>query len=203
MRMVPKLHSYVVARDYGFAPNPFYDFCTLATCKPRIRQSAAIGDWVVGTGSKSKARDGRLVFAMCVSEILSFQRYWEDPRFRRKRPDLRGSLKQAFGDNIYYQDLKTGQWRQKDSHHSLIYGEQNQANIDRDTGSDRVLISDNFVYWGGEGPEIPQFQGCSICKAGAGHKSNFPCDLVQEFIDWLRSLGDSGYRGTPLDWKGL
>ena len=30
-----RLHSYVVARDYGFAPNPFLGVCTLATCKPK------------------------------------------------------------------------------------------------------------------------------------------------------------------------
>src|SRR5262245_31415483 len=44
-----RLYSYVVARDYGFAPNPFYGFCTLATCKPDIRRTADIGDWIVGT----------------------------------------------------------------------------------------------------------------------------------------------------------
>src|SRR5882762_6472831 len=46
-----RLYSYVVARDFGFAPNPFYGFCTLATCKPRIRAHACVGDWVLGTGS--------------------------------------------------------------------------------------------------------------------------------------------------------
>lgn len=203
MRMIPKLHSYVVARDYGFAPNPFYGFCTLATCKPDMRKSVAVGDWIVGTGSKSKGRDGRLVYAMRVSEILSFEGYWDDPRFRQKRPNLRGSLKQAFGDNIYYRDPTTGQWRQKDSHHSLINGRQNQANIDRDTKANKVLISDDFVYWGGDGPEIPAFLGHSICKKGMGHKANFPDEVVQEFIDWVRDLGNVGYWGIPLDWKGL
>ena len=203
MQMIPKLHSYVVARDYGFAPNPFYGYCTLATCKPDMRKSVAIGDWIIGTGSKSKGRDGRLVYAMRVSEILSFEQYWDDPRFRQKRPNLHGSLKQAFGDNIYYRDPKTGQWRQKDSHHSLINGRQNQANIDRDTKANRVLISDDFVYWGGDGPEIPEFRGQSIRKTGMGHKANFPDEVVQEFIDWIRDLGNVGYCGTPLNWKGL
>ena len=203
MRMIPKLYSYVVARDYGFAPNPFYGFCTLATCKPDVRKSAAIGDWVVGTGSKPKARDGRLVYAMRVSEILSYERYWEDPRFRQKRPNLRGSQKQAFGDNIYYRDPETGQWRQMDSHHSLPNGKQNKANIDRDTKANKVLIGADFVYWGGEGPEIPKFRGHSICKKGIGYKANFPCEVVEEFVNWLRGLGDSGYCGAPLDWAGL
>ena len=33
-----KLFSYVVARDFAFAPNPFHGYCTLATCKPIIRR---------------------------------------------------------------------------------------------------------------------------------------------------------------------
>ena len=51
------IYSYVVARDYGFAPNPFYGCCTLATCKPIIRRMAQVGDWVIGTGSKLPRQD--------------------------------------------------------------------------------------------------------------------------------------------------
>ena len=78
-----KLYSYVVATDCGFAPNPFYDFCTLATCKPDIRERATVGDWVIGTGSgaKEKQRNGYLVFAMRVTETMSFDEYWKDIRF--------------------------------------------------------------------------------------------------------------------------
>ena len=82
--MPSRLYSYIVARDYGFAPNPFYGFCTLATCKPRIRKKAEVGDWVIGTGSKSKGRDGHLVYAMRVTETMSFDEYWADSRFHRK-----------------------------------------------------------------------------------------------------------------------
>ena len=84
-----KLYSYVVATDCGFAPNPFYDFCTLATCKPDIRERATVGDWVIGTGSgaKEKQRNGYLVFAMRVTETMSFDEYWKDIRFCNKRPD--------------------------------------------------------------------------------------------------------------------
>ena len=45
-----KIYSYIVKRDYGFAPNPFYGYCTLATCKPVIRKHAEIGDIIVGIG---------------------------------------------------------------------------------------------------------------------------------------------------------
>ncbi len=203
MRMVPKLLSYVVVRDYGFAPNPFYGFCSLATCMPDVRKSAAIGDWVVGTGSKSKWRPGQIVYAMRVGEAMSFEQYWQDPRFRQKRPNLCASLKRAFGDNIYHRDSNLVQWHQVDSHHSYEDGTPNPANIAHDTRVDRVLISQDFVYWGGNGPILPEFEEHNICKEGRGHKANFPCEVVEEFIDWLRNLGDKGYCGTPLDWRGL
>ena len=70
-----RLFSYVVARDYGFAPNPFFGVCTLATCKPNVRRIARPGDWVVGTGSAAHNREGYLVFAMKVAEALTFDQY--------------------------------------------------------------------------------------------------------------------------------
>ena len=120
-----RLFSYVVARDYGFAPNPFNSYCTLATCKPKIREAANIGDWVLGTGSKTRGRADHVVFAMRVTETLTFNEYWADPRFRTKRPNLRGSKKQAFGDNIYHRDSDSEQWIQEDSHHSYSDGTMN------------------------------------------------------------------------------
>src|SRR5712691_6687179 len=86
---LPKIYSYVVARDFGFAPNPFHGVCTLATCKPRVRKAAHLGDWVVGTGSAGRKRAGFLVFAMKVEEALTFDEYWTDERFFQKRANLR------------------------------------------------------------------------------------------------------------------
>lgn len=197
-----RLFSYVVRRDYGFAPNPFFGACTLATCKPRIRGTAAIGDWIIGTGSKARGRQGFLVYVMRVAEALTFNEYWEDRRFCRKRPNLRGSLKQAFGDNIY---LKTdnGEWHQADSHHSYQGGELNPYNIRNDTQRDRVLIGVEYVYWGGTGPEIDKkfrnYGGDDIC-ALRYHRSNFPPGLVEDFVAWFRTLYGTRYQGDPLDW---
>ncbi len=68
-----KLYSYILARDYGFSPNPFYGCCTLATCKTQIRKMAQIGDWVIGTGASTKYHfTGRLIYAMKVNEVMSF-----------------------------------------------------------------------------------------------------------------------------------
>ena len=196
-----KLYSYVVARDFGFAPNPFFGVCTLATCKPKIRATAAVGDWVVGTGSKEHGLDGRLVFAMRVSETLSYDQYWNDLRFRDKRPNLRGSLKQAFGDNVYHM-APNRRWIQENCHHSNPDGTPNKNNIRHDCQAPRVLIGEPFAYWGGAGPTVPtRFRGSrnDVC-AQRGHKCNFPSDLVVSFVEWVLSQGLDGYLGPPAEW---
>jgi hypothetical protein len=194
--------SYVVARDYGFAPNPFFGVCTLATCKPNIRRAAQLGDWVIGTGTASRQRKDYLVFAMKVDEAVTFNEYWDDPSFQQKKPNLSGSKKQAFGDNIYFK--QSGKWHQLDSHHSFADGTPNPANIENDTQADRVLIGSDYIYWGRSGPKIParfrNFQGYDIC-AGRNHKSNFPTPMVEQFIAWLRGSDWKGYIGEPLDWS--
>ena len=53
----PDLFSYTVDTDSGFAPNPFGGICTLACCKPKIRQSANVQDWVIGTTPSPKGVD--------------------------------------------------------------------------------------------------------------------------------------------------
>ena len=199
--MCPKLYSYIVARDYGFAPNPFYGFCTLATCKPQIRKRAEIGDWVIGTGSKSKGRHGYLVYAMRVTEAMSFDGYWTDSRFDRKRPDMYASMKKAFGDNIYYRDQETDGWRQLDSHHSHDDGTRNNRNVQNDTQVDRVLVSNDFIYWGGSGPLLPTFRGESVCHRTQGHRCRFRNKVVEEFTMWLLGFNERGYCGTPIEWE--
>lgn len=192
-----RLLTYVVARDFGFAPNPFHGYCTLATCKPIIRRVAKPGDWIVGTGSAARKRAGRFVFAMEVAEAMTFGEYWNDPRYRKKKPDLRGSKKQAFGDNIYH---RVGlDWHQENSHHSLNDGSPNPANIINDTQTDRVLVASNYIYWGGGGPTIPPEFWDLICNR-RGHRSNFDPALAARFIVWLRNQTERGFQADPLDW---
>jgi|SRR6267143_298823 len=197
------LYSYVIARDFAFAPNPFYGVCTLATCKPKIRATAKVGDWVLATGSKAKKREGHIVYAMNVEEILTFDEYWRDARFRQKRPLLNGSLKQRYGDNIYHKD-KAGKWIQANSHHSFPDGTPNPRNIERDTGTTtRVLLGRKFGYWGRIGPKVParfrQSEG-DICCRTQGHKSRFEEKLVQDVVVWLESLELDGFMGTPTEF---
>jgi hypothetical protein len=199
---VPQLYSYVLLRDYGFAPNPFHGTCTLATCKPRIRDKAGVGDYVFATGTIQRFPPGKLVYAMRVTDTMTFDGYWAEPRFAAKRPVLNGSTKWQYGDNIYHH--VGGRWIQADSHHSYDGGGQNEYNLARDTSVDRVLVSEHFTYWGREGPAVSaqfrEWNGVDVVNDGRGHRCQFDKDLVEEFVAWLEPLLGVGYCGRPFSW---
>jgi hypothetical protein len=47
------LYSYCLRYDDRAAPNPYHGICTLVICKPAIRRTANVGDWIIGLGSVS------------------------------------------------------------------------------------------------------------------------------------------------------
>jgi hypothetical protein len=166
---------YAITRDFGFAPNPFHGFCTLATCKPGIRKAARVDDWVMGVGGSSLGSVKRkCILLMKVSEKISFQGYWDDARFSLKKPLRNGSRVQMLGDNIYHKN-ELGEWLQEDSHHSNPDGTPNLGNLNRDTGySDQVLISHCFLYFGS------QAQTVALESIGYG-RANCKTERCREF----------------------
>ena len=130
-----KLYSYVMIYDTGFAPNPFWGYCTLATCKPGIRRVAKQGDWIIGCGSTSNVGTGKLIYAMKITEPpLDFENYDKDRRFQKKKPKEHRDLRYKRGDNIYFKD-EMGNWHQRLSMHCL-------GQMKTDFGGKRVLVSD-------------------------------------------------------------
>jgi hypothetical protein len=196
-----KLFSYVVARDFGFAPNPFGGICTLATCKPGIRKTSNLNDWVIGIGSKRHNASHRLIYAMQVSEKITYNEYWEAQRFRMKRPYMNGSLKQTYGDNIYFHNEELNEWQQANSHHSLEDGSVNMLNLNRDTKSSHVLIADYFFYFGKNHVEIPDHL-LGVAYDGRGYKYSFEPALVLSFLEWLQNNYQPGYHGDPIQFDG-
>jgi hypothetical protein len=198
-----RLYSYKVVHDIGFAPNPFHGVCTLTTCKPKVRKGASPGDWIVGVGSCAQKTYGRLVYAMEVDEKLTFDDYWNDPRFQCKKPDRRGSLKYRYGDNVYHHS-STGDWIQEDCRHSLEDGSPNPDHVKRDTRADAVLIATRFTYWGGQGPELPpelrSWGGLDLGDPGRDHTYKpYTSDMIEAFVAWVDQL-PTGYQAAPIDW---
>lgn len=197
-----KLYSYVITRDFGFAPNPFYQYCTLATCKPAIRRTADVGDIVVGIGSgakKSKFKD-KIIFVMKVEEKLTYDQYWDDSRFQCKKPNMHGSKKQMYGDNIYHTDEKTNTILQEDSHHSLEGGKKNEDNFNRDVPGKFVLISKKFWYWGGEPINIPE-KFLALTNVKRQYILIRTPEFMSEFYSWLESLNKMGYIHKPYKFS--
>lgn len=184
---MPNVYMYVVARDFGFAPNPFHGVCTLATCKPRIRKTAQVGDWVIGMGGAQLKAVGRCIYAMQVTDTLTFDAYWDDPQYLCKRPVRNGSRKTIMGDNIYHRPNGAMAWIQEDSHHSQVDGSPEPSNIRNDTQTNRVLVSRNFYYFGDAAPEIPsQILNEIGYQNRIGHRK-FSLDNAKIMIDWLNS----------------
>ena len=205
------IRSYIVDHDIGFAPNPFFGICTLATCKPEIRWHAEKGEWVVGVGSIADGIRGRMVFAMKVVEALSFDEYWNDERFQVKKPNFCGSLKQAQGDNIYHG--QNGEWVQERSRHTHPSPTMTAKHKARDTKRDRVLISNRFVYYGADAVVLPadlkDKNGYRLCLDGTGtpkgglQRARYFDDpaLTARFERWLEDSGRWGCVGEPCEWR--
>ncbi len=198
-----KLYSYVVAGDGGFSPNPFHGFCTLACCKPNIRRTAQVGDYIVGL--RPKHCDNRVVYAMQVTETMGLNDYWK--RFPVKRPDKRAGGVKAVGDNIYhikarvrvvgddiYHRDNVDNWSQERSQHS-------KGDKETDIGGRNALISRNFVYWGGKGKPLPRNLNGLI--PGRGHRRTANESFISPFIKWFEGQEKSGRLEWPTNSSAI
>lgn len=182
---MPRLFSYTIPYDDGAAPNPFRGMCTLAICKPQIRLGAVVGDWVVGLGSKnapSGDMSGRMVYAMRVDQILSLREYdrLATTHWPTRVPNLSSPIiPDRLGDCIY--DFSSGAPRQRRS----VHGRENMAT---DLRGKNVLISRHYFYFGRNAIALPTHL-LPIIHQTQGNKKDANNPLVQQFLDWIDSLG--------------
>lgn len=203
-----RIYSYVIRKDNGLAPNPFWDYCTLALDQPMIRQIAQVGDWVVGLQEKSKKlEDHSLLFAMQITEKLTYDDYWKDERFRYKKPDF-NIEEEIFkmGDNIY-EPTKEG-YEQHYSHHSKDFIKDEEVwtkQKEEDLNGKFVLISDktSFFYFGREPAKIPSLELIDILYCDIGHKCIADPIIPRVFLDFIVDLqeqGMMGFNNPPTHW---
>lgn len=193
---------YKLDHDFGLAPNPFGGIMTLAVCKGDIRRNKnlSIGDWIIGTGGKKMNMINRLIYAMKVEGWMSFDEYWNNPKFAFKKPVLNGSLVQMYGDNFYHTE-ENGMVVQEPSAHSLIDKTVNQKHLRRDIKGKRVLYSKCFYYFGENAPKVPK-ELISICCTSRNYSYKKVSDeLVENFVSWLESNYTIGIHGDPCNWK--
>lgn len=181
-----RIYRYVVAYDGGTAPRPYDGLCSLAICKPKIRASAQVGDWILGFRSK---QPGEVLYAMQVTERLTLGEYWEDPRFAARKP---GHATPP--DNIYKPAQTGGLLQVPNTVHT-------PENAKRDISGRYALLSDRFWYFGDNSVPLPN-ELLHLVHTTQGHALhvNRNGDDVPKLIEWLRSW-PTGLHGNPIDSK--
>lgn len=188
--MGQRIYRYIVGYDGGTAPNPFDGHCTLAICKPAIRRTAKVGDWILGFRSR---HHDRVIYAMQISEVLRFDEYWEDRRFRSRRPDV----DRVPSDNIYRPTAIAPdgtivmEWIRNFVHDASAMG--------KDLSGKHVLIGKHFWYFGDKNPQIaPSLQHLApVTQGHVVHKHRKGSD-IDELTRWL-DMHPSGVIGKPID----
>ena len=142
---------------------------------------------------------------MQVTDAMTFDEYWDDARFQVKKPVANKSAKHFFGDNIYHQVTEGHSAIQSNSHHSLVGGGTNFLNLERDIGTNRVLLSDDFIYFGKEAPyppdELQYRDGNSFPTDARDFQKSYRSDHIDSIVSWLRSFPEWGFLGLPEAWK--
>ncbi|MGQ0560199.1 MAG: hypothetical protein ACT4OE_11590 [Sphingosinicella sp.] len=153
-----------MSADLGSAPNFEPPTATLAICKPRLRRSAIEGDAIISfNGAHLSSEPHSIRWAGVVSEVLTFEQYWDDGRFEAKKPSH-----SSVPDNIY--QPVDGILKQVAN---SIHGPDN---IITDLDGRNVLIFDRAWYFGELEPGLPEHFGLWM----VGNRRTEPCHLMTD-----------------------
>jgi hypothetical protein len=192
-----KLYTYCIRNDCGASPNPYGGLCSLALTKPVIRRSAKVGDWIAGLASPQsglKDANRRIIFAMKVTQIMNWSEYntyclQECTDKIPVRPSL--TYEQLVGDCIYeiYEGMEEP---------ILRTSVHDESNIQTDLGGEHILLSDHFIYWGSEAPELPP-NLWKIIKKGKGHQADQNSPYIKEFEKFVSDYDLNSIVAPPIN----
>lgn len=151
-----------------------------------IRRTASVGDWIIGVRSR---RNDQVVYVMQVDEILPFERYWEDPRFKDRRPSV-----SPIPDNIYRPNNSGVLTQLKNVTHD-------ESNIANDLSGGNVLLGRRFWYFGSSSRDLPvNLKHLKpYCRGHSVHINRRGGDIdVRELESWLEPT-PYGILGVPID----
>jgi len=188
-----RLWSYVIVRDKGLAPNPFWGYCTLALCTPNHQGiNADIGDWILG---HSDCRTGnKLILLMQVDEKKTFDEYYRDPKYEKKKPFIKGTWQERVGDNMYYLNNKGEYHQHKTKYHNT---DQERKKDLRYSSKKIVFISKSFYYFGEKMIPIPK-EYKSLIGTSHGCSSKHDERVVKDFLEWIKRH-PKGKHADPRD----
>lgn len=170
-----------------------------------LRKRACEGDLLVGIAGKSPQGLGRispqLIYWMKVSDTATFDEYWDNPAFDKKRPVLGAAKIYAAGDRIYRRDRDTGEWLPEPSlHHIPDSPQPNGGHLAKDTKVDRVLVAEEFTYWGNSGPKLPDYLRHMFFSSRRSYQVNHDPQDLAELYEIIGLDKPQGRVGEPTDW---
>jgi len=176
--------------------------------------------WVVGLAGKDLKVKGAvysILYAMKVTDVLTFSEYWNCPRFSTKKVDIKNDGEFGHnndsivncGDNIYNMNEENDTDIQQKSFHRPSEKLESD-NMKTDLSGECVLISDKYVYFGNsaETQIKPLIKGFDNSKRGHRiHSHNEKKDnaisgineLIESFIvnNSVTILGKNHVLGMP------
>lgn len=197
-----KLYSYTLAADDGAAPNPYGGVCTLAICKPGIRRTAELGDWIVGigptAGPNGENLSYHLVYAMKVSRTMTLAQYYHHCQrsLTAKNPDWSASapFQHQVGDCIYMPNA-AGKLVQLRGVHNM------KDNYDVDVGGLNALLAEEVFYYFGDDPVRLPSEFERIRHPTQGHKVHVNDGVKADVVAWME--GGFGRDARPRILYGL
>ena len=178
---MPCIYKYVITFDNGKAPCVDDGFLSLCICKPKIRKTAQLGDWIIATGSRSRiSRVPKIVFAAKVTEIKTMEQYAIENEGRR--------------DCIYHFDGLSLTHNGSQIH-------DDQKNQNKDISGRFCLISTQFWYFGKDAIELPEpLHG--LYHQGRGH-GKIRDEPIVEAANTYFSQKKCGVLGQPNHMLGF
>lgn len=158
----------------------------LVICKPKIRYTAQVDDWVVGTGSSRSPKgdiQDKVVYAMRVTDKMSMREYddWAQKKRPEKIPDWRsGDWRRKLGDAVYNFSELPPRVRKGGPH-----GPEHR---EHDLKGEYALLSEHFYYFGDHPEPLPDHL-LGIIKRGPGHRSHGNATYLKPFVEWIEGLG--------------
>jgi len=182
--MKPRIYRYIVRHDGGSAPRPYGGVCTLAICKPMIRRTADINDWVIGLRSRSPCQ---VIYVMQVAESIALGEYWLKADYTNRRPGF-----SPIPDNIYKLS-ENGELEQVNN------GVHDLDLMGRDVSGQYALVGTRFWYFGSNSPPLPTCLE-HLAHRGVGYSvyKNRRADDTEKLEKWLATW-PCGVHGRPID----
>ena len=169
--------SYVVAYDGGTAPCVDNNLLSLCICKPMIRRSANVGDWIIGF-TRRNIGVKKICYVAEVTKKISMEEYFLEPKKR--------------SDKIY-------KYNNNDFIHNGGNIHSSPKHWRTDLGGKFCLISRNFWYFGDKFKKLPS-EINELYYPYVGQKKNTNQENLEKLKNFLGSY-EVGIQGKPLDKK--